>query len=102
VPILLTLPRTLVHSIVAVHGLNGGARRTWTARTRQVCWLEHGDFLPKYIRNARVLVWGYNASFSSLTGDRPSKDRIHHHAQNLVAQLAADRQASNAVNFLLS
>ncbi|KAH6851252.1 hypothetical protein B0I37DRAFT_390888 [Chaetomium sp. MPI-CAGE-AT-0009] len=32
--------------------------------------------------------------FSSLTGHLPSKDRIHHHAHTLVANLAADRRAS--------
>lgn len=58
-----------------------------------MCWLHHENFLPKYINNARVLVWGYNASFSTLVSDKkPSKDRIHHHAQTLVAQLYADRK----------
>jgi hypothetical protein len=47
-----------------------------------------------YINNARILVWGYNASFSSLTDHIPSKNRIHHHARTLVANLAADRQVS--------
>ncbi|KAF2177491.1 hypothetical protein K469DRAFT_732439 [Zopfia rhizophila CBS 207.26] len=69
--------------IVAVHGLNGDALKTWTAKNG-VCWLHHPDFLPKYIRNARVLAWGYNGSISALTGDKPSKDRIHHHAQTLL------------------
>ncbi|KAI0392749.1 Alpha/Beta hydrolase protein [Xylariaceae sp. FL0594] len=77
--------------IVAVHGLNGDARRTWTSRKNGVCWLSHPDFLPKYIRNARVLVWGYNSSFSSFTGVEPSSNRVLDHAQNLVSQLYADR-----------
>lgn len=79
-------------SIVAVHGLNGDARRTWTARERDVSWLCHPEFLPKYVKTARVLVWGYNASFSSLTGDKVSKNRIHNHAHTLVANLSANRQ----------
>jgi hypothetical protein len=40
---------------------------------------------------ARVLTWGYNASFSSLSGQKPSKDRIHHHAQTLIQELYSDR-----------
>ncbi|KAK3935857.1 Alpha/Beta hydrolase protein [Diplogelasinospora grovesii] len=84
--------------IVAVHGLNGDACRTWTARVKKVCWLNDAEFLPKYVRNARVLTWGYNASFSSLTGDRPSKDRIHQHAHTLVANLAADRQLAGTAD----
>ncbi|GAB1317903.1 DUF676 domain-containing protein [Madurella fahalii] len=83
--------------IVAVHGLNGGARSTWTAKAG-VCWLDHPQFLPKYIKNARVLVWGYNADFTSLDGGRPSKDRIHHHAHTLVANLAADRRLSGTAD----
>ncbi|KAK0750309.1 Alpha/Beta hydrolase protein [Schizothecium vesticola] len=78
--------------IVAVHGLGGGVRRTWTARQNKVCWLEDAEFLPKYIKNARILAWGYNASYSSLTGENPSQNRIHDHAHTLVANLAADRR----------
>lgn len=77
-------------SIVAVHGLNGNAMMTWTARAENICWLNHPEFLPKYIRNARVLVWGYNANVSSITG-ATSSNRILQHAQTLVHQLEADR-----------
>jgi len=86
-----SIPRS---SIVAVHGMNGGALKTWTTTETGICWLNDPRFLPRYVKNARVLVWGYNASFSSLTGDHPSPDRIHHHAHTLVANLAADRRAS--------
>ncbi|KAI1264767.1 hypothetical protein F5Y18DRAFT_427916 [Xylariaceae sp. FL1019] len=79
--------------IVAVHGLNGDALRTWTSRKSGISWLSHPEFLPKYIQNARVLVWGYNSSFASFTGAEPSQNRVHHHAQTLIAQLFADRQA---------
>jgi hypothetical protein len=78
--------------IVAVHGLGGRAIGTWTAEKSKRCWLSDPEFLPRYIPKARVLVWGYNASFSSLIGDQPSRDRIHHHAQTLVANLGAERR----------
>ncbi|KAH6613326.1 hypothetical protein F5144DRAFT_400836 [Chaetomium tenue] len=84
--------------IVAVHGLNGSALGTWTTLDSGICWLNDPRFLPKYVKNARVLVWGYNASFSSLTGHVPSKDRIHHHAHTLVAHLAADRLLSGTAD----
>ncbi|KAH7040025.1 uncharacterized protein B0I36DRAFT_4629 [Microdochium trichocladiopsis] len=80
--------------IIAVHGLNGDARRTWTNPETRACWLSHGDFLPLHIKSARVLSWGYNSSFSSISGALPSNNLIHHHAQTLVAQLAADRIVS--------
>jgi hypothetical protein len=83
-------------SIVAVHGLNGDALKTWTSEPEKICWLSHPDFLPKYVKNARVLSWGYNANISSLTGATPSSDRILQHAQTLVAQLHADRDVSIA------
>ncbi|KAH8911297.1 hypothetical protein BR93DRAFT_965102 [Coniochaeta sp. PMI_546] len=79
--------------IVAVHGLNGGALSTWTTESGS-CWLNDPQFLPKHVKNARILVWGFNADFTSLTGGRPTKDRIHHHAHTLVANLAADRRLS--------
>ena len=78
-------------SIVAVHGLNGDAVKTCTARNGKTCWLNHPDFLPKYIKNARVLVWGYNANVSSITGPT-SSNRILQHAQTLVQELEADRE----------
>ncbi|PGH29677.1 hypothetical protein GX50_07562 [[Emmonsia] crescens] len=81
--------------IVAVHGLNGNAMMTWTARPENICWLNHPDFLPKYIQNARVLAWGYNANVSSTTGPT-SSNRILQHAQTLVHQLEADRDLEDA------
>jgi len=84
--------------IVAVHGLNGDARKTWTAKKSGICWLNHPDFLPRFVKNARVLVWGYNASFSTLVGSEPSKDRVHHHAQTLVANLSANRRLCQMTN----
>ncbi|KAK3352444.1 hypothetical protein B0T25DRAFT_517710 [Lasiosphaeria hispida] len=56
------------------------------------------EFLPKHIKNARVLVWGYNADYTSLNGGFPSKDRVHHHAHTLVANLAADRRLSGTAD----
>lgn len=79
-------------SIVAIHGLDGGALRTWTTPDTSVCWLSDPRFLPKYVKNARVLVWGYDASLALLTGDTTFGERIHHHAQTFVANLAADRR----------
>jgi hypothetical protein len=46
--------------------------------------------LPKTIKNARVLTWGYNANVATLLGST-SSDRILQHAQTLVAELEAVR-----------
>ncbi|TVY40134.1 Protein SERAC1 [Lachnellula subtilissima] len=82
--------------IVAVHGLNGDSIKTWTSESEGICWLNHPDFLPKYVNRARVLTWGYNANVSSLNGKTTSSDRILQHAQTLVAQLHADRELEGA------
>lgn len=50
------------------------------------------DLLPKYLPNARILTWGYNANVLSLKGRTTSSDRVLQHAQTLVAQLQADRE----------
>jgi len=51
----------IIRSIVAVHGLNGHPKKTWTANN--VNWLR--DFLPPDIPNARILSWGYDANTHS-------------------------------------
>ncbi|OBT47055.1 hypothetical protein VE00_03029 [Pseudogymnoascus sp. WSF 3629] len=79
--------------IVAVHGLNGDSIKSWTSQSGNICWLNHPDFLPKYIDRCRVLAWGYNANISTLTGRGTSSDRILQHAQTLIAELHADRGA---------
>lgn len=37
---------TILPSIVAVHGLNGDAVKTWTSESGNICWLNHPDLLP--------------------------------------------------------
>ncbi|KFY86192.1 hypothetical protein V498_07577 [Pseudogymnoascus sp. VKM F-4517 (FW-2822)] len=80
-------------SIVAVHGLNGDNIKSWTSKAKDSCWLNHPNFLPKYIDRGRVLTWGYNANISTLMGKTTSSDRILQHAQTLIAELHADRDA---------
>ncbi|KAE8395642.1 Alpha/Beta hydrolase protein [Aspergillus alliaceus] len=80
--------------IVAIHGLNGDAIKTWTHESSNVCWLR--DLLPTYINNARVLTWGYNANVNSLMGRSTSSDRILQHAQTLIEELQSDREFESA------
>ncbi|KAN0066955.1 vegetative incompatibility protein HET-E-1 [Elaphomyces granulatus] len=72
--------------IVAVHGLNGDAKRTWTHRKTNALWLQ--DFLPRDVKNIRVMSFGYNASaaFGGTTAT------IADHAKALLGCLVDKRE----------
>jgi hypothetical protein len=76
------------NSIVAVHGLNEDRVQAWTDPETGIFWLQ--DFLPKAIKVARVLTYGYEASASSFYS-AGAAETIQKHAHTLVASLQADR-----------
>lgn len=84
-----------------MHGITGDAISTWTSEPGNICWLNNPEYLPKYVKNARVLSWGYDADISSLLRKR-SGERILQHAQTLVAQLQADREVSFFISLFFS
>jgi hypothetical protein len=77
-------------SIIAVHGLNGDAFRTWTNEAGR-CWLR--DLLPNNLTSARILSFGYDARVFKLFG-KTSADGVLSHAQSLVAELASNRKVN--------
>ncbi|KAL8895579.1 MAG: hypothetical protein Q9207_008112 [Kuettlingeria erythrocarpa] len=81
--------------IVFVHGLDGHPHRTWTSDKSDTFW--PADLLPAVVaeNKARVLVYGYDADLTS-TPEGLSKDKIHHHAEQLVAVLYASRGKAGA------
>ncbi|TRX91012.1 hypothetical protein FHL15_007994 [Xylaria flabelliformis] len=70
--------------IVAVHGLNGKAYKTWIDSGK--LWL--ADFLPLDIPRARIFTYGYNSAvaFSS------SASRVDDYARTLLERLMAKRR----------
>jgi hypothetical protein len=73
-------------SIVAVHGLEGHYRSTWTDKATQICWLEDRQFLPSHVPNARVMSYHYDSRiFSRSVSD------ITDAARGLMAHLRAKR-----------
>jgi protein SERAC1 len=78
-------------SIVAVHGLNGDAFKTWTAQKTKKFWLGDLDMLPANLEDSRILTYSYNATVAAICG-KTSSDRIMQHAHTLIAELVADRQ----------
>lgn len=50
-------PERFPVDIIAVHGLNGDAYKTWTHRSTGKLWLR--DFLPAFLPGCRVYTFGY-------------------------------------------
>lgn len=82
--------------VVFVHGLNGHPEATWTSEKSKVFWPV--QLLPPVIQedNTRIMVYGYDADVTSLI-DGGSKDKIHIHAEQLVAELCANRRRHEAL-----
>ena len=81
-----------VVDFVALHGLNGHYRKTWTATPavgKPKNWLE--DFLPEQIPNARIMSYGYNSTvqLSKSVAD------IDTFAEQLIHSLIAKRRSQN-------
>ena len=82
--------------IVALHGLGGHYRKTWTANSavlgKSKNWLE--DFLPEQIPNARIMSYGYNSTvqLSKSVAD------IGTFAEQLLHSLMAKRRSQNERN----
>lgn len=86
-------PAPATVDVVFVHGLNGDPHNTWTSEKSNTFW--PAQLLPPILEEerARILVYGYDADVTSFT-DGVSRDKIHNHAEHLVAELAANRRVS--------
>ena len=82
--------------LVFVHGLNGEPDRTWTSKTNNCLWPR--DLLPSAVEEekVRILTFGYDADVTQTLGEGVTKDKIHNHAENLVASLVANRSLRHA------
>ena len=80
------LTTVLYSSIVAVHGLNGDPKKTWTHPKSRTSWLE--EYLPGDMRAARIMSFGYNAdaAFGNTTAS------IKDHAVDLLGSLIDVRE----------
>lgn len=73
-------------SIVAVHGLDGHWRRSWTA-DNGVFWLQ--DLLPSKLPNARI--YSYSHDSRTRGSDVPLTLDISDHGSALVSDLTVER-----------
>ena len=78
--------------IVAVHGLGGGAYKTWTHDNGKL-WLR--DFLPGDLPGARVFTYGYNSTFvfSRETGT------LREYARALLEDIRCERTLLEVCNY---
>jgi hypothetical protein len=72
--------------MVAVHGLNGDAKKTWTHKKSGHCWLE--DSLAGDFPGARVITFGYNSTIAFSN----SKMNLEDFARDLLNRLQALRK----------
>ena len=72
-------------SIVAIHGLGGDWKETWTADNGRL-WLR--DFLPLQLPNARIMSYGYDSG----TFFTQSTENITDIAATLLAMLRTKRR----------
>lgn len=82
--------------LVLVHGLNGDPHDTWTSKATNIFW--PAQLLPQFVeeQRVRVLVYGYDADVTSFRGEGATKDKIHNHAERLIADLFANRRIRKA------
>jgi hypothetical protein len=84
--------------IVAIHGLNGHFRKTWTDPRTKFDWLR--DAIPKAIPGARIMTYSYNSAvqFSKCTSGVPEfADQFLEH---LSLKRASSDTASRPVVFI--
>lgn len=73
--------------VIAIHGLGGHPRKTWTYDTSEgeIFWLY--DFLPQALPGARIFTYGYNSEVLS----SPSQEEIYSYAGRLLTCLTLKR-----------
>ena len=71
------------HSIIAVHGLGGGAFSTWRHPESGIMWLR--DLLPTAMRMSRIMSYGYDAKIYK------NRSTLHmmDNAENLLFEVQA-------------
>lgn len=71
---------------MAVHGLDGDWKQTWTSSKNGVYWLK--DCLPHDLDSARIMSFGYNAAAAF---GRTTADTIDH-GKDLLSSLVDKRE----------
>ncbi|PYH76480.1 hypothetical protein BO82DRAFT_205066 [Aspergillus uvarum CBS 121591] len=65
-------PGDITYDLVAVHGHNGNALKTWTHKQSGVMWLR--DLLPQELPTVRIITYSYNVRFNNFTGHQDRRN----------------------------
>ncbi|KAF8526914.1 hypothetical protein BU17DRAFT_61891 [Hysterangium stoloniferum] len=83
--------------IVAIHGLNGDPKESWTADNGSL-WLR--DFLPQDMVPARILSYGYDAYVHGRK--QLSEQTLNGHARDFVVKLVLYRKRTHTIALIHS
>jgi hypothetical protein len=88
-----TIPKAYSSSVVAIHGLGGNRKATWTytGDEKSVMWLT--DLLPRRLKNPKIMTYDYNIqSEQDIVG--PNIMAIAH---DLLQKLCAERESKKVL-----
>ncbi|KAF8538649.1 hypothetical protein BDD12DRAFT_137758 [Trichophaea hybrida] len=87
----------VVADVVAVTGHAGHAFESWRSHETQLMWLK--DFLPKDVKNIRIMTYGYDSNFG---GYKNTGARLNDYRRNFIQQLQNSRSSESAMIFCIS
>jgi hypothetical protein len=67
--------------VIAVTGLAGHSFGSWRSRKTHLMWLK--DFLPKDVKNIRIMTYGYNSSLINSKRDAKLSNSKKHFIERL-------------------
>jgi hypothetical protein len=82
-------PSTPTLDIVFLHGLTGGAHKTWLHERSDIYWPK--DLLPHDIKDTRVMTFGYDVDVVKFS-KHAAQDSLSGYAADLLGSLAHERQ----------
>ncbi|KAI5843708.1 hypothetical protein BZA05DRAFT_179670 [Tricharina praecox] len=83
---------SIVADVVAVTGLAGNAFGSWRNRSSNRMWLQ--DFLPRDVKDLRIMTYGYN---TTLEGPNTVKGSMLDHQRKLVSLLKDARSSREII-----
>ncbi|EMD33041.1 hypothetical protein CERSUDRAFT_118443 [Gelatoporia subvermispora B] len=87
--------------IVALHGLNGHAFKSWQYAHQSDCFMWLRDVLPEHFPSARILTYGYNAAVVSDVSAARLRNFAETFLENLKRERDSDTYRSNPLIIMM-